>query len=203
MEHHSSSVIRTIRLTPKSDIRYFVPSLRFCATTARAQARRDKAMSKLGISADLLDHNKANAVARAIRELELSAPWALNGSARMLAQGEPVAPPQPLWQHELEHLLVFARERIEIDAKTTRPTRTGYKQVYVWMAPDDLYGAYVEWCHPGDTLRRIKEPLPQRRFLQEIAGLVVRKKVNVPGARGVNRYRCRIVGWDDLPPEMP
>lgn len=149
---------------------------------------------------DAMDGNPAEVAARAIRDLSRVAPWALDNSARHIARGN--HPPEPkgkrvyqAWESNTAHLLAFVEDRIELDV-----IKASGCQGYAWTEPGDLYEAYIAWCKPSDMLHRVRDPLAPIPFWREIKQIITRAKVNEGYARGVMRYRCRIIGWDDEPP---
>jgi putative DNA primase/helicase len=149
--------------------------------------------------AQLLDRGLT---ARILKELDLVAVWALEGAARLLAQGEYTdceASEQAMltWRSDTDQLYAFAADCVEIDALDPR----GY-QGHAWTSPEDLYRAYMTWCMPSADLKRVRDPLAQLPFLREIKGVITRSLITENGARNRARYRCRVIGSEGLPPGL-
>jgi P4 family phage/plasmid primase-like protien len=149
--------------------------------------------------AQLLDRGLT---ARILKELDLVAVWALEGAARLLAQGEYTdceASEQAMltWRSDTDQLYAFAADCVEIDALDPR----GY-QGHAWTSPDDLYRAYMTWCAPGADLKRVRDPLALLPFLREIKGVITRSQITVGSKRNQARYRCRVIGSEGLPPGL-
>lgn len=149
--------------------------------------------------AQLLDRTLA---ARILKELDLVALWALDGAARLLARGEYTHCPASdetiqTWRTDTDHLTAFVADCLEKDA-----LKPGADMGYVWVEARALYDAYTSWCAPSAMVKRVREPLAMIPFLREIKDVIKREKVNDGGARGVVRYRCRIIGADNLPPGL-
>ncbi len=136
---------------------------------------------------------------RILKELDLVAMWALDGAARLLAQGEYTdceASEQAMieWRTDTDQLAAFAAACVEIDALDPR----GH-QGLAWTSPEDLYRAYLTWCAPSAELKRVRDPLAQLPFLREIKGVIKRSFVTENGKRNQARYRCRVLGSEGLP----
>ncbi len=148
----------------------------------------------------VMEGSPAEIAARAIRDLSRVAPWALDTAARHIACGSYAPAPKGKrvyqdWKSDTAHLASFVEDRVELDV-----IKASGCQGYAWTAPDDLYDAYLAWCKPSKMLHRVRNPLARIPFLREIKNIIIRAKVSEGYARGVMRYRCRLIGWDDTPP---